>query len=124
MTQLEIIFILIIAISVFVNVGLMLYARGTIVRLLSISEELGDLQNMVDGFAGHLKAVYEMETFYGDQTLAALLDHAISFNEQLETFEYIYSLTETEEETQLDDPDRDYTTEEEAPPQDAPLIGQ
>jgi len=26
-----------------------------------------------------------------------LLEHAISFNEQLETFEYIYSLTEAEE---------------------------
>jgi len=124
MTQLEIIFILILSISIFINVGLMLYARGTIVRLLSISEELGDLQNMVDGFADHLKAVYEMETFYGDQTLSALLEHAVSFNEQLETFEYIYSLTEIEEETQFDDPDRDYTTEEEAPPPDAPLLGQ
>ena len=30
------------------------------------------------------------------QTLSHLLQHAISFNEQLETFEYIYSLTEDE----------------------------
>ena len=40
-----------------------------------------------------------METFYGDQTLHNLLNHAVSFNEQLETFEHVYSLTETEEET-------------------------
>ena len=38
-----------------------------------------------------------MDTFYGDQTLQGLMDHARSFDEQLETFEYIYSLIETEE---------------------------
>ena len=32
--------------------------------------------------------------YYGDQTLQGLVDHAQSFNEQLETFEFIYSLTE------------------------------
>ena len=35
-----------------------------------------------------------MEMFYGDETLGALMEHARSLNEQLETFEYIYSLTE------------------------------
>ena len=37
-----------------------------------------------------------MEMFYGDQTLQSLMDHAKSLNEQLTTFEYIYSLTEDE----------------------------
>ena len=52
-----------------------------------------------------LKKEIEMEMYYGDQTLQELMDHAQSFNEQLETFEFIYSLTEfdeaedTEEET-------------------------
>ena len=49
---------------------------------------------MVDAFAKHTKNVYELEMFYGDPTLEHLMNHAISFNEQLETFEYIYSLTE------------------------------
>ena len=47
-----------------------------------------------------IKEVYELETFYGDQTLLGLLNHAISFNEQLETFEYVYSLTEEENDEQ------------------------
>ena len=51
---------------------------------------------MIESFAAHSKEVYEMEMFYGDQTLQSLMDHAKSFNEQLETFEYIYSLTEEE----------------------------
>lgn len=52
---------------------------------------------MTNAFAKHLKAVYELDSFYGDQTLSALLQHAVSFNEQLETFDFIYSLTETEQ---------------------------
>tara|TARA_R100000808_G_C2126299_1_gene136499 strand:+ start:566 stop:898 length:333 start_codon:yes stop_codon:yes gene_type:complete len=99
MNKFELIIGSILCISILFNIGIFLYARAVVVRLLSISEELGDLQEMVDSFAKHLSLVYEMETFYGDQTLHNLLNHAVSFNEQLETFEYVYSLTETEEET-------------------------
>ena len=101
MSRLEIILGIIAAVSIVFNVFLVLYARGAIVRLLSVSEELGDFHAMVDAFTNHLKTVYELEMFYGDQTLEGLLQHARSFNDQLDTFEYIYSLTE--EELQLHD---------------------
>ena len=68
---------------------------------------------MTDGFAKHLQSVYELETFYGDQTLQALLGHAVSFNEQLETFEWIYTLTAEEQEEDIEDDNRE--TEEETP---------
>jgi len=103
MSRLEISLIGILTLSMLFNVGVFLYARGAIVRLLSVSEELGDLNQMVNSFASHLKAVYELDTFYGDQTLSHLLKHAISFNEQLETFEYIYSLTEDENLEQIEE---------------------
>ena len=96
MSELEITLSLILAVSIILNIGLYLYLRGVLFRLLTISEEMGDFQNMVNSFASHLKNVYELEMFYGDQTLAGLLNHAVSFNEQLETFEFIYSLTEEE----------------------------
>ena len=100
MSRLEIILTAILIFSLLLNAGLIVYARGVIIRLLSVSEELGDLQQMINSFALHLKSVYEMEMFYGDETLASLVEHAASFNEYLETFEYIYSLTETETEKQ------------------------
>jgi len=96
MTRLEIVFFAILTVSVVLNIGLFIYARAVVVRLLSIAEELWDLQQMVDSFAEHLNQVYELEMFYGDQTLQNLLNHAISFNEQLGTFEHIYKLTEEE----------------------------
>ena len=100
MTRLEIILAAVLLLSMVFNGIVFVYARAAIARLLTVSEELGDLQQMVNGFTKHIKDVYELETFYGDQTLSKLLDHAISFNEQMSTFEYIYSLTE-EEQTEL-----------------------
>mgnify|MGYP003678271132 CR=1 FL=1 len=96
MTKLEIILLCISIVSVIINIGVLTYARNAIAQLLSVSEEFGDLKSMIESFSTHCKEVYEMEMFYGDQTLQALMDHAKSFDEQLETFEYIYSLTEEE----------------------------
>jgi hypothetical protein len=120
MNRLEIILYLVLTISVFFNVALIIYTRGAIIRLLSISEELGDFQQMVNAFATHLKAVYELDMFYGDETLQGLLDHAVSFNEQLDTFEYIYSLTE--EETQSNDNKTRETEEEEESEEEEELL--
>ena len=50
--------------------------------------------------------------FYGDQTLGGLMEHARSFNEQVETFEYIYGLIEEDAENENTDAD---DAEEEAP---------
>jgi|TARA_Y100000593_G_C4249170_1_gene306251 hypothetical protein len=96
MSRLEIILSASLFLSIIFNVGFFVYARNVVAKLLFVSEELGDLQNMTDSFAKHLKNVYELEMFYGDETLRHLLNHAISFNEQLLTFEEIYSLTEEE----------------------------
>lgn len=94
MTELEIILAVIATFSIILNVAVFVYARSAISRLLYVSEELGDLKMMVDSFSNHVSSLYEMEMYYGDQTLQGLVDHAQSFNEQLETFEFIYSLTE------------------------------
>ena len=101
MTRLEIILSAILTVSVILNIGIFIYARAAIARLLFVSEELGDLQQMINRFSGHLDSVYSLESFYGDQTLKDLLDHAISFNEQIETFEFIYSLTEEQQQEDL-----------------------
>ena len=97
MTKLEIILLCISIISMLINLGVFAYARSAISQLLLVSEELGDLKSMIDSFATHSKEVYEMEMFYGDQTLQALMDHARSFREYMEEFDFIY-IPEDEEE--------------------------
>ena len=110
MSRLETVITLVLIVSLIANVGFFVYTRSILSRLLFISEELGDLQDMINNFSRHIRNVYNLEMFYGDQTLGALMEHAISFNEQLETFEFIYSLTTDEDankETQINEPGRD-----------------
>jgi hypothetical protein len=104
MTRLEIVLSLILFLSTIFNVGVFVYARSAIMRLITFAEELGDLRMMISSFTSHLKSIYELETFYGDQTLQGLLEHAVSFNDQMETFEYIYGLIEKEQQ-ELDEQD-------------------
>jgi hypothetical protein len=115
MSRLEIILSCVLTISIFFNIGVFVYARSAILRLLWVSEELGDLKAMVTSFSNHIQSVYNTEMFYGDETLSALVDHARSFDEQLETFEFIYILTETEEEQEefeTDDDSEETTSQE------------
>tara|TARA_Y100001938_G_C8046460_1_gene409194 strand:+ start:30 stop:383 length:354 start_codon:yes stop_codon:yes gene_type:complete len=94
MSKLEIILICVSTLSIFFNIGVFIYARNVISQLLSVAGELGDLKEMADSLAAHTKEVYELEMFYGDSTLEHLMNHARSFNDYLDTFEYIYSLTD------------------------------
>jgi len=103
MSRLELILSAILTLSILFNVAIFIYAREAIIKLVSISEELGDLQTMTNSFSNHVASIYSLEMFYGDATLQSLLEHAESFNEQLETFEYIYSLTEDTEVAEEDD---------------------
>ena len=123
MSRLEIVVTLVLILSLIANVGFFIYTRSILSRLLFISEELGDLQDMINNFSNHIANVYNLEMFYGDQTLGALMEHAVSLNEQLETFEFIYSLTtddDANKETQINEPsgtvevEEDYNEEEES----------
>ena len=112
MSRLEIILSAILFISLLLNVGLMTYARKVVSELIAFSEELGDLQQMITSFTNHLQSVYELEMFYGDATLEHLLEHASSFADQMETFEYIYSLTDQPELEDMDTNDEEETDTE------------
>lgn len=104
MTNLEITLSIALTFSLIGNAILFAYARAAIVRLLSVADELYDLKEMSESLSKHLESVYELEMFYGDETLGGLMEHARSFVDQQETFEYIYGL--------IEDDKQDSTTEE------------
>ena len=82
--------------SIIINIFLLWFAFNLTRQIRFYDDELRGIVSIIKNFTEHLNAVHEMEMFYGDQTLQSLMDHAVSFSEQLETFEYIYSLTEEE----------------------------
>ena len=91
-------------ISVIINGLGAFYVWWLVKNLTFVSNNLNDMDVVFRSFEDHLQSVHEMEMFYGDQTLQGLMEHAISLNEQLETFEVIYSLTsEDTKETNFED---------------------
>ena len=97
------------SLSLFLNVALVFYSRNIVRRLRTIADEIADLRKASGAFATHVKKVYELEMFYGDQTLKALMDHARSFREYMDTFDYIYI---TDEQGQNEATEEDQSEEE------------
>ena len=90
MSKIEIILSASLTFSLLFNIVLFIYARQVVTKLIQVSSELMDLDKMITSFTNHLTSIYELDMFYGDQTLEGLLEHARSFTEQMGTFDYIY----------------------------------
>jgi len=87
----------ILIISIAINALLMWYGYKLIKRSLSYSENIYFLTDDVEDFMTHLKAIYELETFYGDDTLQNLVLHSKQLRDSIEVFKQ-NSILEIEEE--------------------------
>jgi len=63
------------------------YSRQLTQKLSFIYQNIGDVSDIIANYRVHLKSVYSMEMFYGDETLQYLLDHTRSISALLEDFE-------------------------------------
>ena len=90
------------SISILLNCFLIWYIKEILTKLLFVSENQQELSNALVSFSSHLNTIYELETFYGDETLASLIEHMKLVIEAVEEYESIYSLTEEEEEEESD----------------------
>jgi len=91
-------------VSILINVILVWYGYKLIRKFLGFSENIYFLMEDVDGFIVHLKAIYELETFYGDETLQSLLLHSKRLKEDIEEFKgnYVLEIEEQEEPIEYD----------------------
>jgi len=94
MNSLQVGLILGFVLSVSLNIVFFWYLRKTTERLLFISENLNDLISIIGVYRKHIKSVYEMEMFYGDEVLKNLIDHTNSLYDILEDYEDVVYLTE------------------------------
>ena len=78
--------------SIIANFIAFYYIRVVLGRLMYVGDNLGDLAEMITAYRNHLKSVYEMEMFYGDETLQFLVEHTKSLHNLLEDFEDVYSI--------------------------------
>ena len=100
--------------SVSANFLAVYYIRTLLGKLFFVGENLSDLTQMITSYRNHIKAVYSMEMFYGDETLKHLMDHTRSLHEVLDEFEDIYEIAVPPDNTE------DADNNEEEKPEDAP----
>ena len=97
-------------ISIFFNGFLVWYVKETSSRLLFISENLSFLKDALEIYAKHIKAVYELETYYGDETIKHVFDHSRALIERISDFNDVIELSDQQEiflddrEIEIEDP--------------------
>jgi hypothetical protein len=62
-------------VSVLINVVLIRLASWQSKDLTVVSDNIGDLVEIIESYRKHLKGVYELDSFYGDETLKGLMEH-------------------------------------------------
>ena len=93
MTTLEIVLIIVLLVSVIANYLAFWYMRRVLPGFIYTSQNLEDLTTLVANYREHLKNIYGMEMYYGDETIKHLMSHTTSLMEILEDYEDIYSIS-------------------------------
>ena len=83
--------------SLFINIFLLTYLRWLLSSLGRMNEDISSLNNIILNFTAHVKSIYELEMFYGDETLKALLEHGNELSKRLEGLDLLINLESTEE---------------------------
>ena len=85
-------------ISVAINIVLIWYIIKLIRRLLFFQDELDDFSIRLEEYNGHLDIVYNLERFYGDETLLNLLRHSRGITEECKQFQRFLNNEEEDDE--------------------------
>jgi hypothetical protein len=85
-------------ISFCINLILIWYIRKIIAQLYLFTDEVYKLEEHFDAFDKHLGGIYELEMFYGDETLDGLIRHSKDLLDKVSLFRESFSLEEEEEE--------------------------
>ena len=81
-------------ISIIINIIFILYMRRVLLQVYTASEEASVIFTRLNTFEEHLQTVYDMPTFYGDETLSGLLRHIKELSNFLILYENVYSFTQ------------------------------
>ena len=93
MTTLQIIISLLV-VSVALNALAFWFIRNLLTKLLFVSDNLGEVNDVMLRFSEHIEGVYSMETFYGDQTLKSLLEHSRLIVTMIQEFDEITTISD------------------------------
>ena len=80
---------IILGVSIFFNVMLVWYIYKLLKNLLDIEDQFLEMKTKLIEFATHLKGINKVESFYGDPTITALLEHMKKLSADIEEYSKI-----------------------------------
>jgi hypothetical protein len=98
-------------ISLLINVALVWYIGSLLTDLSEVNNDLEELFDKTTSLQNHIETIYEMEMFYGDQTLDELIQHTKEVVSDIEYYKEKYSLEQEEEEEEGEEFDDTATTD-------------
>lgn len=98
-------------ISLLVNIAFIWYISNLLEDMHEVNDDLKTLFDSTASLQDHIEKIYEMEMFYGDQTLEGLIEHTKEVVLDIEYYKEKYSLKE--EMGGFDDDDRETEETEE-----------
>lgn len=104
------IMIMILGVSILLNLTLMWYIYKLLKNLIDLEDQFMDMKTKLIEFATHLRAINKVESFYGDPTITALIEHMKKLAQDIEEYSKIMVVYEDDLEEDLNDS----TKEEEA----------
>jgi hypothetical protein len=100
--------------SIIINLLALWYITKLLAKVLFVSQNLTDLVDLLSTYRNHLKRIYSLDMFHGDETIKFLIQHTNSLLDVLEDYSDIYLMTEP---IALDEEDEEsYDDEEETRP--------
>jgi hypothetical protein len=82
--EVEILIAVLLFVSLACNFMLFRLAMWQSRDLANVSDNLGDLVEILNNYGDHLKRVYSLDSFYGDETLKFLMEHTNAVRALLE----------------------------------------
>jgi len=83
--------------SVLLNLLLVWYLRRLVSQFMFFNENIGVLEEKLLAFNNHLSSIYELEMFYGDDTLEGLISHSKELLSNVQEFYENFSLDDEED---------------------------
>ena len=81
------ILLLLLTLSLLIHSAAVWYVFNLLKQVKYYDEELTENITVINNFTNHLRSVYELETFYGDETLRRLLQHAQDLTSVFDQYE-------------------------------------
>lgn len=83
-------------VSIIGNIFALWYIRRILSKLWFVAENISDLAELITNYRDHLRTLYELEDYYGDENIKFALSHTKSLIDILEEYEDVYNIIENQ----------------------------